>query len=130
MKKAITTKTLGVLNSSILFTIGCGNNSNKQKVDTETIKLEVPKEAEISGEYSGRNKFKLPATFSLNSSGNLKYKAKGLNDGNPSYGRWTGTAKLITIYIDKDAGGELYIGDAKITEDGLQIIGGKFFSRQ
>ena len=43
MKKAITTKTLGVLNSSILFTIGCGNNSNKQKVDTETIKPEEPK---------------------------------------------------------------------------------------
>ena len=130
MKKAIITKTLGVLIVVSFLQIGCGNNSNKQKVDTETIKSEAPKEAEISGEYSGRNKFKLPATFSLNSSGNLKYKAKGLNDGNPSYGRWTGTAKLIKLYFDKDAGGELHFADAIITEDGLQIIGGNFYRRQ
>ena len=130
MKKALITKTLGVIIVVSFLQIGCGNNSNKQKVDTETIKPEEPKEAEISGEYSGLDNFEMPATFYLKSSGNLTYKSPSVNDGNPTYGRWTGTAKLITIYIDKDAGGELYIGDAKITEDGLQIIGAKFFSRQ
>ena len=40
MKKALITKTLGVIIVVSFLQIGCGNNSNKQKVDTETIKPE------------------------------------------------------------------------------------------
>ena len=64
-----------------------------------------------------------------------------VGDGTPSQGRWSGTSDNLSLYIETDQpyydnygnlrmGGDKLLGNAKITESGLQIIGGNFYSRQ
>lgn len=84
---------------------------------------------EISGTYSGTDNVGMESTIILRSGGTLIIQAS-VGDGTPDYGWWTGTADNLSLYHKDYMGNDELIGRAEVTEDGLKIIGGKFYSRQ
>jgi hypothetical protein len=144
---------------TILFTIlfftfsaiimSCGNggqntksNSQSNEVEEKTIeppKIEPPK-VEISGTYSGTDNVGMESTILLRIGGSMVVKSS-IGDGTPSVGRWSGDAENLSLYIESDEpyydnygnlkmGGDQLLGRGRITQEGLQIIGGKFYRRQ
>jgi hypothetical protein len=97
------------------------NNSSSQPVE--------PKKVEISGTYSGTDNVGMESTIIIRSGGTLIIQAS-VGDGTPDYGNWTGTADNLSLYHKDAFGNDELIGNAKVTEEGLRIIGGKFYSRQ
>lgn len=84
---------------------------------------------EISGTYSGTDNVGMQSTIILRNGGTLVIHAS-VGDGTPNYGWWTGTADDLSLYQKDEFGNEQLIGRAEITDDGLQIKGGKFYRRQ
>lgn len=84
---------------------------------------------EISGTYSGTDNVGMESTIILRSGGTLIIQAS-VGDGTPDYGWWTGTADNLSLFHKDYMGNDELIGRAEVTEDGLKIIGGKFYSRQ
>jgi hypothetical protein len=144
---------------TILFTIlfftfsaiimSCGNggqntksNSQSNEVEEKTIeppKIEPPK-VEISGTYSGTDNVGMESTILLRIGGSMVV-ISSIGDGTPSVGRWSGDAENLSLYIESDEpfydnygnlkmGGDQLLGRGRITQEGLQIIGGKFYRRQ
>jgi hypothetical protein len=111
------------------------NNLNSSNNDrSESVKVE------IEGVYSGTDNVGMESTIMLRSSGRMIVQPS-VGDGTPSQGRWSGTSDNLSLYIETDQpyydnygnlrmGGDKLLGNAKITESGLQIIGGNFYSRQ
>jgi hypothetical protein len=129
--------------------MSCGNggqntksNSQSNEVEEKTIeppKIEPPK-VEISGTYSGTDNVGMESTILLRIGGSMVVKSS-IGDGTPSVGRWSGDAENLSLYIELDEpyydnygnlkmGGDQLLGRGRITQEGLQIIGGKFYRRQ
>lgn len=83
----------------------------------------------ISGIYSGIDNIGMESTIILRTGGTLIIQTS-LGDGTPDYGWWTGTADNLSLYHKDAMGNDELIGKAEITEDGLKIIGGKYYSRR
>jgi hypothetical protein len=86
-------------------------------------------EAEIAGTYTGEDNVGMESTIVLKSSGSLIVDSS-VGDGSLDYGRWSGSAENVYLYHNDQYGNEELIGRAEITKEGLQIKGGKFYSRQ
>lgn len=86
-------------------------------------------EVEISGTYSGEDNVGMESTIVLKSSGTLIIDSS-VGDGSLDYGRWTGSADNVYLYHNDLNGNEELIGRAEITDNGLKIKGGKFYSRR
>ena len=71
----------------------------------------------------------MKSTIILRIGGTLIIQAS-VGDGTPDYGNWTGTADNLSLYHKDSYGKDELIGNAKVTENGLKIIGGKFYSRK
>jgi len=89
---------------------------------------EVRSNAQVGGVYTGEDNLGLESTLVLHSNGTLMIQAS-VGDGSPSYGRWTGSAYNLKLYINHMGSNQL-LGEAKVTEEGLRIVGGKFYRRQ
>jgi hypothetical protein len=119
----------------------CGNNkqdnSSKEpsKQSDESTNSNSPtqqkqtKEIQIAGTYSGTDNVGMESTIILRSGGTLIIQAS-VGDGTPDYGNWTGTADNLSLYHKDAFGNDELIGNAKVTDEGLRIIGGKFYARQ
>ena len=120
----------------LLIVISCRNSPDKQ-VDLQTgtpdgITSEektTAKEVEIAGVYTGTDNVGMESTIILQSGGTLIIKAS-VGDGTPDYGTWTGTADNLSLFHQDELGNDELIGNASVTESGLRIIGGQFYSRQ
>ena len=113
--------------------MSCGNagqntKTSSQSNEVEEKTIEQPK-VEISGTYSGTDNVGMESTIILRSGGTLIIQAS-VGDGTPDYGNWTGTADNLSLYHKDVYGNDELIGRAKVTNDGLRIKGGKFYSRQ
>ena len=102
---------------------------SKSSTGSSTYKGEPKKEAQIAGTYSGTDNVGMESTIILRSGGTLIIQAS-VGDGTPDYGNWTGTAENLSLYHKDAFGNDELIGNAKVTDEGLRIIGGKFYSRQ
>lgn len=120
---------------TLLF-VACNNNSemsepsNSSGIESsstpqqdESVKVEIP------GIYSGADNVGMESTIILRSGGTLIIQAS-VGDGTPDYGNWTGTADNLSLYHKDAFGNDELIGRATVTNEGLRIIGGKFYSRQ
>ncbi len=87
------------------------------------------KEAEISGTYSGTDNVGMESTIIMRKDGTLIIQSS-IGDGTPDYGWWTGTSDNLSLYHKDYMGNDELIANASITDDGLRISGGKFYSRQ
>ena len=127
---------LGLVSISTVLLFSCNSNSNKSNnfnsdnsESNTSIKKEEPKEAQIAGTYSGTDNVGMESTIILRRGGTLIIQAS-VGDGTPDYGNWTGTADNLSLYHKDAFGNDELIGNAKVTEEGLRIIGGKFYARQ
>lgn len=84
---------------------------------------------EISGIYSGIDNVGMKSTIILQSGGTLIIQGS-VGEGTSDYGNWTGTADNLSLYHKDFYGNEELIGKAEVTNYGLKIKGGKFYSRQ
>jgi hypothetical protein len=113
--------------------ISCGNGGQNTKSNSQSNELEektiAQPKVEISGTYSGTDNVGMKSTIILRSGGTLIIQAS-VGDGTPGYGNWTGTADNLSLYHKDVYGNDELIGRAEVTEEGLKIIGGKFYSRQ
>lgn len=142
-----------MVKQSILITIlffafsaimmSCGDNGQNTKTNSqsnmvEEKTIEQPK-VEISGTYSGTDNVGMESTIVLRSGGSMVVKSS-IGDGTLSAGEWSGDAENISLYIENEKpyydnygnlrmGGNQLLGRGRITQEGLQIIGGKFFDR-
>lgn len=117
--------------STIIMSCGNGGQNtktNSQSNEVEEKTIEQPK-VEISGTYSGTDNVGMESTIILRSGGTLIIQAS-VGDGTPDYGNWTGTADNLSLYHKDVYGNDELIGRAEVTNDGLRIKGGKFYSRQ
>ncbi len=131
-------KKQSILITILFFTISslimsCGNGeqntkTNSQSNEVEEKTIEQPK-VEISGTYSGTDNVGMVSTIILRSGGALIIQSS-VGDGTPDYGNWTGTADNLSLYHKDVYGNDELIGKAEVTNDGLRIKGGKFYSRQ
>ncbi len=128
--------TVALISMSTMVFIACNGNSNKSNYsnsgnsESNSSSQQVqPKKVEISGTYSGTDNVGMESTIILRSGGTLIIQAS-VGDGTPDYGNWTGTADNLSLYHKDALGNDELIGNAKVTEEGLRIIGGKFYSRQ
>ena len=120
-----------------LILISCENNSSKdrdivvdKKLEIPTTNVEVKKVPEIAGIYSGSDNLGMITTIILKSNGMLIIQAS-VGDGQPTYSRWSGSYDDLSLFNPKDDfGREQLIGNAEVSERGLQIIGAKFYTRQ
>jgi len=119
----------------ILFN-SCENISNKSSTsesksspETPSDQQEIKKVTQIAGKYSGIDNVGMESTIILRSGGSLIIHAS-VGDGTPDYGYWTGTAENLSLYHKDAFGNDELIGNAKVTGEGLRIIGGKFYRRQ
>ena len=120
-----------------LTLISCENNLSNDKVsvvdeklELSTTKVEVKKEPEIAGIYSGSDNLGMITTIILKPNGVLIIQAS-VGDGQPTYSRWSGNYDDLSLFNPKDDfGREQLIGNAEVSERGLQIIGAKFYTRQ
>jgi len=97
----------------------------------ETTQYEKPQEKEIriAGVYTGIDNIGMETTIEIKSSG-VMIAHPSVGDGTPCYGRWEGTANNLSLYIPNELEGEQLLGNAKVTDQGLQIIGGSLYERQ
>lgn len=128
--------------STIIMSCGNGGQNtktNSQSNELEEKTIEQPK-VEISGTYSGTDNVGMESTIILRSGGSMVVQSS-IGDGTPSVGRWSGDAENLSLYIESEEpyydnygnlrmGGSQLLGRARITQEGLQIIGGNFYSRQ
>jgi hypothetical protein len=131
-------KKQSILNTILFFTfsaiiMSCGNGgqntkTNSQSNEVEEKTIEQPK-VEISGTYSGTDNVGMESSIILRSGGTLIIQAS-VGDGTPDYGNWTGTADNLSLYHKDTYGNNELIGRAEVTNDGLRIKGGRFYSRQ
>jgi len=119
----------------ILFN-SCETKSNKSSASESkssnvgsSYQEERKKETQIAGTYSGTDNVGMESTIILRSGGTLIIQAS-VGDGTPDYGNWTGTAENLSLYHKDAFGNDELIGNAKVTDEGLKIIGGKFYTRQ
>jgi ABC-type Fe3+-hydroxamate transport system substrate-binding protein len=131
---------LVLISMSIIVFSACNSNSNKSNntqskssngsssIQEET-REETREEAQIAGTYSGTDNVGMRSTIILRSGGSLIIQAS-VGDGTPDYGNWTGTADNLSLYHKDAFGNDELIGNAKVTDEGLRIVGGKFYSRQ
>jgi hypothetical protein len=127
-----------------VFHVACNNNAEKNNSfelldsqSSETTKEEIRKdvqeeprkEVQISGTYSGTDNLGMESTIILQNGGSLIIQPS-VGDGTPDYGTWTGIANNLSLYHKDAMGNEELIGNAKVTEEGLRIIGGNFYRRQ
>ena len=110
----------------VLFFLGCGNNSDSNKYNSNNSQKES---ISIAGTYSGIDNVGMQSTISLYSSGSMVINSS-IGDGSPSYGRWSGSVENLSLYVNDSYGGENFLGTAKVTTNGLSINGGKFYSRK
>ncbi len=140
MKKLKYSSLMIIAGLGIFLMIACNSNSNQESSTSGTsISSSVenaedetkpqPKEVEIAGTYSGTDNVGMKSTIILREGGGLIIHAS-VGDGTPNYGNWTGTAPNLSLYHQDAYGNEELIGNAEVTEDGLKILGGKFYSRQ
>jgi hypothetical protein len=99
---------------------------NKSKSAPEDIKHAV---VELEGVYSGTDNVGMESSLILKSGGNLITQSS-IGDGGPAYGHWEGDAEDVTLYLNSEYGPDQMLGHAKITESGLKIIGGNFYTRK
>ena len=121
--------------STVLF-FACNSNSNKSNnTNSGSTNSNSPtqqkqtKEIQLAGSYSGTDNVGMESTIILRSGGTLIIQAS-IGDGTPDYGNWTGTADNLSLYHKDAFGNDELIGNAKVTDEGLRIIGGKFYARQ
>ena len=121
--------------ASVVF-VGCNSNShssnNSQSENSDgssSYQDETRIEAQIDGTYSGIDNVGMESTIILRIGGMLIIQAS-VGDGTPDYGNWTGTADNLSLYHKDAFGNDELIGNAKVTDEGLRIIGGKFYRRQ
>jgi hypothetical protein len=153
MKKQSTIMIILMMAFAKIF-VSCNNedqsskyNSQLNEVKQETI--EQPKieqfeikqpEVEIIGTYSGTDNLGMESTIILRSGGSM-VTISSIGDGTPSVGEWSGDAENISLYIKSEEpyydnygnlnlGGNQLLGRGRITQEGLQIFGGKFYQRQ
>lgn len=134
--RKILLKTILLITSALVISCGdhkktnTSNQSNTNKnANQANEKIEEKVEVEISGVYSGTDNVGMESTIILESNGSLTIHPS-VGDGTPSYGSWNGNANNVTLYIKNEMGGDQVLGNAKITEEGLSIMGGKFYSRK
>lgn len=84
---------------------------------------------EIGGVYSGTDNVGMESTIVLRNNGTLIIQTS-IGNGQPDYGWWKGSSDNLSLYHHDHLGNEQLISRAKVTNDGLQIIGGKFYPRQ
>jgi hypothetical protein len=127
---------LALISVSTIVFIACNSNSNKSNNTqsegsdgSSSQQEETKKEAQIAGTYSGIDNVGMESTIILRSGGSLIIQAS-VGDGTPDYGNWTGTADNLSLYHKDAFGNDELIGNAKVTDEGLRIVGGKFYSRQ
>lgn len=121
-------------NENTKSTLNAESNSSEAKpIDEATNVI-------IEGVYSGTDNVGMESTIMLRPGGRMIVQPS-VGDGTPSRGRWSGTSDNLSLYIETEQpfydsygqlrmGGDQLLGNAKITESGLQIIGGNFYSRQ
>ena len=107
---------------------GQGTKNNSQSNGLEEKNIEKPK-VEIIGTYSGTDNVGMESTIILRSGGTLIIQAS-VGDGTPDYGNWSGTADNLSLNHKDSYGNDELIGRAEVTNEGLRIIGGKFYTRQ
>ena len=83
----------------------------------------------IAGLYSGTDNVGMESTLILKGGGHLITQSS-IGDGGPAYGHWMGDAEDVTLYLNSEYGRDQMLGHAKITEGGLQIVGGNFYNRK
>ena len=141
-KQSILITILFFTSSTIIMSCGNGGQNtktNSQSNEVEEKTIEQPK-VEISGTYSGTDNVGMESTIILRSGGSMVVQSS-IGDGTPSVGRWSGDAENLSLYIESEEpyydnygnlrmGGSQLLGRARITQEGLQIIGGKFYRRQ
>ena len=127
---------LALISMSTIVFIACNSNSNKSyntqsksSDGSSSHQEETKKEAQIAGTYSGTDNVGMESTIILRSGGTLIIQAS-VGDGTPDYGNWTGTADNLSLYHKDAFGNDELIGNAKVTDEGLRIVGGKFYTRQ
>ena len=127
---------LALISMSTIVFMACNSNSNKSyntqsksSDGSSSHQEETKKEAQIAGTYSGTDNVGMESTIILRSGGSLIIQAS-VGDGTPDYGNWTGTADNLSLYHKDAFGNDELIGNAKVTDEGLRIVGGKFYSRQ
>ena len=136
MKKIKKHFALALISMSTIVFMACNSNSNKSyntqsksSDGSSSHQEETKKEAQIAGTYSGTDNVGMESTIILRSGGTLIIQAS-VGDGTPDYGNWTGTADNLSLYHKDAFGNDELIGRAVVTNDGLRIKGGKFYSRQ
>lgn len=113
---------------------------NSESTGSEAKPIDQVTSISIEGVYSGTDNVGMESTIMLRPGGRMIVQPS-VGDGTPSRGRWSGTTDNLSLYIETDQpfydsygqlrmGGDQLLGSAKITESGLQIIGGNFYSRQ
>lgn len=115
--------------AAILAVACTTNSSSNQEFTTDSEVVSEQESVQIEGVYSGTDNVGMESTIILRAGGMLVIQAS-VGDGTPSYGNWSGTAENISLNQTDDFGNEQLIANARISEDGLQIIGGNFYSRQ
>ena len=127
---------LALISMSTIVFMACNSNSNKSyntqsksSDGSSSHQEETKKEAQIAGTYSGTDNVGMESTIILRSGGTLIIQAS-VGDGTPDYGNWTGTADNLSLYHKDAFGNDELVGNAKVTDEGLKIIGGKFYTRQ
>ncbi len=122
------------LNSNHTSTTNTNNHQSSKKEASESINVE------IEGVFSGIDNVGMESTIILRAGGRMIVQSS-IGNGTPSQGRWSGNAENLSLYVKTDQpyyddygnlrmGGDKLLGNAKITENGLRILGGNFYSRQ
>jgi hypothetical protein len=116
--------------------VACNGNSNNSNnansgttINNSSSQKDQSKKIQISGTYSGIDNVGMESTIILRNGGTLIIQAS-VGDGTPDYGNWSGTADNLSLYHKDALGNDELIGNARVTEEGLRIIGGKFYARQ
>ena len=130
MKKMKKHFTLALISMASVGFVACNSNSQSESSDgSSSYQDETKIEAQIAGTYSGTDNVGMESSIILRSGGTLIIQAS-VGDGTPDYGNWTGTADNLSLYHKDAFGNDELIGNARVTDEGLRIIGGKFYRRQ
>ncbi len=122
--------TLALISMASVGFVACNSNFQSESSDgSSSYQDETKIEAQIAGTYSGTDNVGMESTIILRIGGMLIIQAS-VGDGTPDYGNWTGTADNLSLYHKDAFGNDELIGNAKVTDEGLRIIGGKFYRRQ
>ena len=111
------------------FSKNIGKLSNTTAQKDQKKKIIELKNEKIIGIYSGLDNVGMKSTIILRGNGKLVIQAS-IGNGTPDYGWWLGNAENLLLYQKDHIGNDVLIGRARITPDGLQIIGGRFYRRQ